>query len=37
MQAKHEKDNINKEYLARNVNDILEPLMIEVVKLKPDN
>jgi hypothetical protein len=37
MQGKKEKDNANKEYLARNVNDILEPLMIEVVKHKPEN
>lgn len=32
-----ERDKINKEYLRKEVNNILEPLMIEVVKEKPEN
>lgn len=32
-----ERDKINKEYLRKEVNSILEPLMIEVVKEKPEN
>ena len=30
-----QRDEQNKEYLSRNVNDILEPLMVEVVKNRP--
>ncbi len=30
-----QRDEENKEYLKRNVNDILEPMMIEVVKNRP--
>ena len=30
-----QRDEQNKEYLSRNVNDILEPLMVEVVKHRP--
>ena len=32
-----QRDRFNKEYLKREVNSILEPLMIEVVKEKPNN
>lgn len=32
-----QRDKFNKEYLRREVNLILEPLMVEVVKQKPEN
>lgn len=32
-----QRDRENKEYLTREVNDILEPMMLEVVKQKPEN
>jgi hypothetical protein len=31
------RDIENKEYLVKNVNHILEPLMLEVVASKPEN
>ena len=30
------RDNENQIYLQKNVNDIIEPLMVELVKKKPD-
>lgn len=42
MSVRSSKDSIfrneeNKKYLMSTVNDILEPLMLEVVKSQPDN
>ena len=37
MSTAQERDVQNKDYLYKDVNPIVEPLMLEVVKQKPEN
>ena len=37
MENEGQRDQQNKEYLRKEINRILEPLMEEVVKQKPEN
>ena len=37
MDSDSAREKYNKEYLTREINRILEPLMVQVVKQKPEN